>query len=396
MDEPGRAATAPNQPISYSLRQIIAVMTAVGAGFALFFVLVSPPLGSSGLSWAMLPAGLLAAAIWFCSIDTSTRLAMYAVVASLISLAFGAIAFSKTDWLFGHGLGMPQLSVASFVTSLIGALTGGVWIMSRFAARQQASAFDSVADGVKSPPVRWRGAAAVVPLTLVSCLAVLGGLPSLPRAMQRLDLYIQQRKIEGEARQQSMERYRAALKETHPEIPGIIAKKVTLLKSEDVATRRQEASNIRAIIRNVRGESPLAQIFDNPATKAALMSELDNNDPEVRRHVAMAIVYLRDQAERSERLKAIAALGIPQDSATVTEGKVTLMRMLEWENDEQLRCEAIRAVGRMGPAASAAAPQLGVIVLKGPPAERAAAAEALAAMGPGARQFLPNHAAPPP
>jgi hypothetical protein len=186
-----------------------------------------------------------------------------------------------------------------------------------------------------------------------------------------------------------MERYRAALKDTHPEIPGIVARKVAALKSEDVATRRQEASNIRAIIYNVRGPSPLAQIFDSPATKAALMRALDDNDPEVRSHVAMAIVYLRDHADRSERLKAIEALGIPQDSATATESRVTLLRMLDWEQDEQLRCAAIRAVGRMGPAAASAAPQFAVFALKGTPAERAAAIEALTAMGPAAKQFLP-------
>jgi hypothetical protein len=125
------------------------------------------------------------------------------------------------------------------------------------------------------------------------------------------------------------------------------------------------------------------------------MSALDDNDPEVRRYVAMAIVDLRDQADRTDRLKAIAALGIPQKPATVTDGMVTLLRMLDWEKDEQCRCEAIRAVGRMGPAAASAAPQFGVLVLRGTPAERVAAAEALAALGPEARQFLPRDSRPP-
>jgi hypothetical protein len=208
MDEPVTAAPAPDQPISYSLRQIIAVMTAVGAGIALFYTLLSPRPGSSGLSWALLPAGVLAAALWFCRNDTYARLAAYAVVASLLSGAFGAIAFSHWDWLFGHGLGIPHLTVASYVSSLVGALTGGVWMMNKFAARQHASASDSVADGGKSAAVRWTGAAAVVPLTLLSCLSVLGGLPSLPRTLLRLDEYIKQRQIQGEWAAASRERAR--------------------------------------------------------------------------------------------------------------------------------------------------------------------------------------------
>jgi hypothetical protein len=71
MDKPATAAPAPDQAISFSLRQVIAVMTAVGAGFAVFYPLLSPPAGSSGLSWAMLPAGVLAAALWFSRSNTS-------------------------------------------------------------------------------------------------------------------------------------------------------------------------------------------------------------------------------------------------------------------------------------------------------------------------------------
>jgi hypothetical protein len=286
--------------------------------------------------------------------------------------------------------------IATFATALVGLLAGLVWGASKLASQSSGPAAN-VKSRVRAQGVpRWLGAAVVVLCTLFSALMVLDGTVSVPKANARLAEYVKQRQLRAEERQQSMERYRAALKETHPEIPGIISKKVAALKSEDVATRRQEASNIRAIIRKVREPSPLAQIFDNPATKAALVSALDDNDPEVRRYVAMAIVELRDQADRSERLKAIEVLGIPQEPAAVDEVMATLMRSFEADKDEQSRCEAIRAVGRMGPAASAAAPQLGVVVLRGTPAERAAAAEALAALGPQARQFLPDQSSPAP
>jgi hypothetical protein len=396
MDEPTSSAAETRERGRFSLLQLVAVLTAAGSAFALYYVVLSPPIGSSGLVPALIPGGLLLVAIWFCRSTPIKRLGTYAVVAALLSVAFFQAYIARTDWLFGHTLGPPQLVIATFATALVGLLAGLVWGASKLASRSSGPAANmdrrDRAQGVPS----WLGAVGVVLCTLFSALMVLNGAVSVPKANARLAEYVKQRQLRAEEREQSMERYQAALKETHLEVPGIIAKKVAALKSEDVATRRQEASNIRAIICKVRGPSPLAQIFNNPATKAALMSALDDNDPEVRRQVAMAIVELRDQTERSERLKAIAALGIRQDSATVTDGMVTLLRMLDWETDEECRCAAIRAVGRMGAAASAAAPQFGVIVQKGAPAERAAAAEALAAMGPTAGQFLPNHRAPAP
>jgi hypothetical protein len=396
MEKPTSQVPAVGERARFSLLQLVAILTAVGSAFAFYYVLLSPPIGSSGLVPALIPGGLLLIAIWFCRSTPIKRLATYAVVAALLSAALFQAYIARTDWLFGHTLGPPQLVIARFATALVGLLAGLVWSASKFASRSSGQAGHPQERVHAQGATSWLGAAGVVLCTLFAGLMVIDGAVSVPKANARMAEYVKQRRLRAEERQQSMERYHAALKETHPEIPGIIATKVASLKSEDVAARRQEASNIRAIIRNVRGPSPLAQIFDSPVTKAALMSALDDNDPEVRSHVAMAIVYLRDQADRSERLKAIEALGIPQEPATATESMVTLLRMLDWETDEQCRCEAIRAVGRMGPPAAAAAPQFGVIALKGTPAERAAAAEALTALGPQARQFLPDRSSPAP
>lgn len=372
-------------------------MAAVAAGIVLFYPLLSPPLGSSGLSWAMLPAGVLAAALWLCRSNTSARLATYAVVASLLAVVLCGIELSQTDWLFGHTQGPPQLAVATFVSSTIAVLTGGVWIMSKFAARQQAVTSDSVAGGRELPPIRWTGAAAVVPLTLLSCLLAVGSILSLPQAMMRIDNYIRRRQINAQIFHPHATPEPAFTPQRQQEITAIVAGRTKQLDDNDPAERRPTAKNLRAAIRNIREHSPQAQIIDTPATQAALIARLDGDDPVVCAYAAMAILEFKGQAERPDRLKAIDVLGARQEPVEATEVMVMLLRTLECDpGDEECRCAAIRSLGRMGRDADAAYRQIEVISLKGTAAERAAATEALSHIGPAAGQPRPGNVAPAP
>ena len=312
-------------------------------------------------------------------------------------MAFVVVEFSHTDWLFGHGLGMPQLTVATFVSSLIGALTGGAWIVGKFAARQQAGTSDSVADGGQAPPARWTGALAIVPLTLLSGLLAVGSLPSLPRAMQRLDLYMRQRQVDAQIFHPHASPEPAFTQQRRQDITAIIAQRIKQLEGNDPVVRRPAAKNLRAAIRNIREHSPEAKLIDAPATQAALIETLDDDDPVVRAYGAMAILELKDQAQRSDRLKAIEVLGVPQEPAEATEVMVMLLRTLEHDpHDEECRCAAIRSLGRMGRGADPAYQQIEVISLNGTAAERAAATDALAHIGPAAGQPRPGNSDLPP
>lgn len=405
MDEPISSAALPDKRFRFSLLQFVAVITSVGAVIATYRVLSLPPLGSSGLAVACLPAVVLVIAIWFCRDDFVARLGSYVVVASLLSLLFILNHIARSDWLMGHTQGPPQLVVAIGMSSTMGFLAGIGWLISKLMSRQTKAVEASVVSSARLRPINWLSNTGIVLLTLFStifaCLIVPDLIIDWPRTQKKLDAYTKQRQLRAEmfgpsatwrGRDPATER----VMQQRPEIPGLIAPDVGKLGDADRAVRRQAASRLRAVIRSVRDESPKAQLFDNPATKATLMRALDDNDVVVRPYVAMAIIELKDQAERQDRLNAIAALGVPQDRADVTETMVTLLRLLDTDKDEQFRCEAIRSLGRMGWAAAPAVHQIEIILKRGGPAERAAASEALAAIHPPVTRALPSNSSPPP
>jgi len=363
---------------------MIAATTAVAAGFSLFFPLLSPPLGSTGLFWATLPAAVLAGALWFFHNDVTARLATYAIVASLFAVVFCGVYLSKTDWLFGHTRGPPQLTVATFVSSMIGALTGGVWVLIKYAARRDGRANVPAAGGGESSPVRWTGALTVMPLALLSALLALGSFSALPPALERMDNYVRQRQINAEILHSSHASPEPPFsQQRQQEITAIVAQRIKQLEGSDPAVRRPAAKNLRAAIRNIREHTPAAQLFETPSARAELINMLGDDDGIVRAYVAMAILELKDQAERSDRFQAIDVLGVPPNHAEANEITVMLLRTLEYyQTDEECRCAVIRALGRMGRGADPAYRQIEAISLKGTAAERAAATEALTHIGP--------------
>src|SRR5688572_7736529 len=186
MHEPPSPAPATGERARFSLLQLVAVLTAVGSAFALYYVLLSPPIGSSGLYPALIPGGLLLIAIWFCRSAPIKRLATYAVVAALLSAAFFQAYFARTDWLMGHTLGPPQLLIATFAAALVGVLAGLVWGASKLASGWNGP---SVRAEVRVPAQgmpNWLGSAAVVLCTLFSALMVLGSAGSVPKANARM------------------------------------------------------------------------------------------------------------------------------------------------------------------------------------------------------------------
>jgi hypothetical protein len=166
MDEPTSQAPATGERARFSLLQLVAVLTAVGSALALYYVLLSPPIGSSGLFPALIPGGLLLIAIWFSRNTPIKRLATCAVVSTLLSATFFLAYITRTDWLFGHTQGPPQLVIATFATALVGLLGGLVWAASKLANRSSGQAGHTQeivqAQGVPS----WLGSAGVVLCTL--------------------------------------------------------------------------------------------------------------------------------------------------------------------------------------------------------------------------------------
>jgi hypothetical protein len=150
----------------FSLLQLVALLTGVGSAFALYFVLLSPPIGSSGLEYAVIPGFFLVVAIWLACSTAIKRLATYAVVAAFMSGALFLAYFSRTDWLMGHTLGPPQLVIAAFASAVAGVLAGLVWGASKLASRPMGvTEITNEAAAASSMPA-WLGSAGVVLCTL--------------------------------------------------------------------------------------------------------------------------------------------------------------------------------------------------------------------------------------
>lgn len=342
---------------SFSLRQVIAIITSAGAAFALSFTLHSPPQGSSGLPSAILPALVLAIALWFCRNDPAARLGTYAVVAALLSLQFFASYFSRTDWLFGHTLGPPQLIVATCWASTVGVVAGGCWIvykLSQLSARGKLAAADSGGSGQQSNSTGWLGAIVVVPLTLLSGMLALIGFAAAPRAMEQMDNYIQQRQI------------------------------------------RAEWAAAAARARKVPREPP--EVFEK---KRALYSGLRSTDQAARYQTALEILAYKTITDTETRLNAVEIICIcphrhdgevekliSDGTITKAEACVAMGRALHSAPDDKCRKEIASSLGRMGPAAAVAVANLARELEEPRSANvRSEVANALAAIGPSGKTY---------
>jgi HEAT repeat protein len=363
MDEPDSSALRPGKHLRFSLLQLVAVTTSLGAAFALCRALFSPALGSSGLAEARLPALVLAVALWFCRRNLIARLGSYAVVASLLSLIFFQRYFAQTDWLFGHTLGPPQLVIATSVGSLIGVLAGIGWAATKLQARQTGSATVPTSRGQGMPAARWLANSAIIVLTLLSGLLALVSVSDLPRAQKRLDQYVERRwRYDRHSLRERAESIRRTSSPRRPEMAEVMANQyaqpgdeaavpalLELARDDDPRVRRAASQTLRRVI--FQAANLGKPITGDPAVKAALTAALKDEDDRVRRQVALADLEQPPSAaeDRQTRLSAIAALGSAEDRDAVDEAVPALLRVLEGPPDEEYRIEAIRALGRIGP-----------------------------------------------
>lgn len=418
MDEPISSAPPSGKRLRFSLLQLVAVTTSVGAAFALCLVLFSPPLGSSGLVEALLPAVVLGIALWFCRSGRVARLGTYAVVASLLSVLFFLRWFAQEDWLFGHTHGPPQLVIALCLASTIGVFAGSGWLISKLIARQNSSEATPAAESRRPRAAGWLTTSAIAVLTLLSALLAVPSIPILlsdmPRIGKKLDVYVEQRLRTG--RHSILELANAtrnSWSSKRPEIAEIMANQsarpgdeaaipalLKLVRNSDPRVRRAASKTLRSVINQAANMGK--PVTADPAIRAALIGGLNDADDGVQRLVALAIL---DQNQinfddRRARLAAITALGSAQDRNAVDEAVPMLLRVLEGPPDEEYRIEAIRSLGRMGPNVTLgfsgtgrqAVSRLSVLVESrfASPAVRSESAKALGAMGPAAKAAVPS------
>jgi HEAT repeat protein len=92
--------------------------------------------------------------------------------------------------------------------------------------------------------------------------------------------------------------------------------------------------------------------------------------------------------DREHRLSAVKTLGAPPSGADTAKAVRGLLRVLsDAPPDDPSRREAIRSLGKIGPAAASAVPRLGLMVFSesSDANERAEAVSSLSAMGPAAK-----------
>lgn len=416
MNKPIPSAPLSGRRLLFSLLQLVAVTISVGAAVALLRTLFLPPLGSSGLAESRLPALVLVIALWFCRSGLVARLGSYAVVASLLALLFYQRYFSQTDWLFGHTHGPPQLFVATSVASTIGVLAGIGWLVTKRMARQIEPAPAPTLLSREWRAARWLGNSAIVVLTLLSALLAVLTIPDLvidlPRIGKKLDDNIEQRlRIGRHSIRELAERISDTRSPKRSEMAELMANRYDvqpgdeaaiptlqkLVGDDDPRVRRAATITLRHVIAHARNTGQ--QFSVDPATKAASVRGLKDEDEFVQRQAALAILKENQvQSDREARLSAITILGSAKDRDSVDEAVPALLRVIEESRDDACRKEAIRSLGRIGPkinvgwssASRQAIPRLALELERLGVSERALAAEALAAMGPAAKAAVPS------
>ena len=330
MDESISSAPLTGKRLGFSLLQLLALTTSVGAAIVLCRALFLPPLGSSGFAEAQLPALVLVIALWLCRSGLVARFGTYAVAASLLSLVFFLRWFAQEDWLMGHTHGPPQLFVATCLSSTIGALAGLGWLVSNLLARENSS--QSIPTAVSRRPrlAAGLGNSAIVLLTLLSALLAVLSIPGLlgdlPRTGKKLDDYIEHRFRTGtHSIRELAEAVKNGSSPKRPEMAELMAKKYDirpgdeaaiptlqkLTRDDDPRVRRSAAGTLRHV--NAHALNSGQQFSMDAATNAALVRGLKDEDELVRHQAALAILDQNRIDDQEIRLSAITILGSAQE-----------------------------------------------------------------------------------
>lgn len=410
----------------YSILQLIGITMALGAALATDIVLVSPPLGSTGLREAQLPAGVLLIALWFCWRSFLPRMAGYAIVSGAMAIVFFLQWLGKTDLMFGHYHGPPPWLIAALIAAAISILANVAW-WGGWIVMSLRSTTTSVAEA--APRSRWSRALPAIGMFLLlvpTALIAFSASQDLPRARRELDYYVEQRILRGRhstrtmaglmARPDLAQREDVAIAiQQRPVAPGDVAAIPTLagqLRDPNLKVRQAAAITIKKLAQELSSAKTSGEFADaHPEVVVQLAEALNDDDAIVRRHAAetFRVPHFIDSKSFAVLPKSLAstltsAITRPEAEVRIVAGSVlggmgptaaeavpALMAALG-NSDPDVQLIAIHVLGEIGPpAATVAVPQLAEILTTSTHLRRRSlAAQALGAMGEAARPALPS------
>jgi len=417
------------RPFKFSILQLIGITAAVGGVIALYRVLVSPPLGSSGLEYTWLPALVILIGLWLGVRGLQRRMAAYAIVGAALSFLFFAKYLARTDWMFGHHQGPLQYEIASaYMAGAALVANIGWWIgaIVNWTLLKPTVAADDERPGMKRAIA---GAIGMAVLLLFTGLLALASGPDLPRATARLDKDVQQRVLQQPravrdtaelvARADNPVRREMAMKMSSqfPEQADLsslptIAK---LLEDNDPSVRQSAALSIynlanSSYISSLKpGTGRPGAATEDPEVLAHIAAALNDENAMTRMHIVRAIRthdFLPPPAFANTAKWAVPALIAATSKPQVEVRGMAVMilgamgdnaaeatpRLIELVDDQEAGCigPALVALGQMKSEAKTIVPYLADKIANSPtPGVRSLAARSLGDLGPAAKDSLP-------
>lgn len=417
------------RPFKFSILQLIGITAAVGGVIALFLVLVSPPIASSGLTRALVPAAFAVTGLWIGVRGFQRRMAVYAVAGALLSMIFFAMFMSQTDWMFGHYHGPLQFEIASAFLA-IGALVANIgWWIGAISTWVRPKSTDLAGN---EQPSRKRavsgGIGMAILLLLTGSLAFASG-SDLPRAFARLDEDVQRRVLqqprpvhemaEFVARTDKPMRREMAMKMSsqfpeHADLASLptVAK---LLGDNDPAVRQAAALSIYNLAQSSYvsslkpGTGRPAAATEDPEVLARIAAALNDENAMTRMHIVRAIrthdflpppafantsksavpalIDATSKPQVEVRGMAVTILGAMGNNAA--EAVPTLIALVD-NPDSGCIMPALQALGQIDAEAPTIVPFLADKIANSPtPSVRSLAARSLGDLGPAAKDALP-------
>jgi hypothetical protein len=293
----------------FSVRQLIAVTTAVAAALVLAGIVASPPLGSMGLAEARLPALVLVVSLWFCGGRFDSRMAIYAVAGALFAIPFCTLWLAETDLIFGHQHGPPQWAVVATVGGAVSVVAGVLWLAAQFWRRSAPAAVETRRRRSGSPRRFIIECLGMGALAAASGLALLIGgseLANFSSFKMKSDHYVEKRLLhqkmsvlrwaEQLSRRDLPRRGEmSSMMASHylmPDDAAAIAVLARLLDDPDVEIRRNVARTLARLVDDAWRSGRLTADFPDAETRAALVGGLSDDAPVVREELSRAVLHI--------------------------------------------------------------------------------------------------------